>query len=210
VSPRSQILAVLALAVATYGVLLRIAEAKVEAAVGAGGFPLDARRPPELEAFERERAGLAEIGQQALGDRLEAIRARGALWVAPALGDDRWAVFAESLGLVRRIYVRRGALLDPRAHLYAIPADVPDANQRAFALLGLSGALRHELAHYDGMIEEADAYAAEIAWYEALRASPWFESLGAERRRVFSWALESAVLTAQRAREAATSPGGAR
>ena len=79
---------------------------------------------------------------------------------------------------MRRIYVRRLALLDPRAHLYpAPPPDIPDANQRAFAFISLAGALRHELAHYDGMIEEADAYAAEIAWYEGLRASPWFASL---------------------------------
>ncbi len=51
------------------------------------------------------------------------------------------------------------------------------------------------------MIDEADAYAAEIAWYEGLRASPWFASLDGESRRVFDWALESAVLTARRASE---------
>ena len=75
--------------------------------------------------------------------------------------------------------------------------------------LDLSFLTADYLAHYDGLSEEADAYAAEIAWYEALRASPWFESLGPERRRIFSWALESAVLTAQRARETATRPSGA-
>ena len=53
------------------------------------------------------------------------------------------------------------------------------------------------------MIEEADAYAAEIAWYEGLRASPWFASLEGETRRVFDWALESAVLTARSASEKA-------
>ena len=210
-SARRQIVAAVLLAVATYGVLLQIAESKVERAVGAGGFRLDTRRPSELEAFERERASLAEIGQQALADRLERLRESGALWIAPSLGADRWAVFVESLRLVRRIYVRRAALLDPRAHLYpAIAADIPDANQRAFAWISLSGALRHELAHYDGMIEEADAYAAEIAWYEAVRASPWFASLSAGRRRVFDWALESAVLTARRARETAALPSRAR
>jgi hypothetical protein len=48
------------------------------------------------------------------------------LWVAPKLGPDRWAVFVESLRLVRRIYVRREALLDPVAHLYRVPrADIP-------------------------------------------------------------------------------------
>ena len=201
---RSQIIAAVLLAVATYGVLVRIAEAKVERAVGAGGFRLDEGRTRELEAFARERARLAEIGEQSFADRLEALRQEGALWVSPGLGADRWAVFAESLRLVRRIYVRREALLDPRRHLFprARP-DVPEANQRAFAWISLSGALRHELAHYDGMIEESDAYGVEIAWYEARRASPWFTSLAPEQRGVFSWALESAVLTARRARATA-------
>ena len=197
---RNQILAAVLLAVATYGVLLRIAEAKVETTVGGGAFRLDDKRPAELAAFERLRTSLAEIGEQVLADRLERLRKDGTIWIAPGLGPDRWAVFAESLRLVRRIYVRRLALLDPRAHHYPMtPADIPEANQRTFAWISLAGALRHELAHYDGMIEEADAYAAEIAWYDGLRASPWFASLAGERRRVFDWALESAVLTARSA-----------
>ena len=199
---RSQALAAVVLAAATYGVLLRIAEAKVEAAVGAGAFPLG--HSDELAAFQRLRASLSEVGEQALADRLERLRREGAIWVAPSLGPDRWAVFAESLRLVRRIYVRRPALLDPRAHLYPVaPADIPDANQRAFAWISLAGALRHEIAHYDGMTEEADAYAAEIAWYESLRGSSWFASLQGKPRGIFDWALESAVLTARRASERA-------
>ena len=100
--------------------------------------------------------------------------------------------------------MRRLALLDPRAHLYPVAApDIPDANQRAFAWISLAGALRHELAHYDGMTEEADAYAAEIAWYEGLRASPWFSALEGKTRSIFDWALESAVLTVRSAREKA-------
>ena len=201
---RAQVLAALVIAAATYGVLLRIAEGKVEASVGGAGFRLDERRPDELAAFRRLQAGLAGIGEKDLPDRLERLRQDDAIWVAPSLGPGHWAVFAESLRLVRRIYVRRAALLDPRAHLYPSPAPgIPDANQRAFALISLGGALRHELAHYDGMIEEADAYAAEIAWYDGLRASPWFASLDGDRRRVFDWALESAVLTARRASEKA-------
>ena len=201
---RNQILALILVAAATYGVLLRIAEAKVETAVGGGTFPLDDKRGRELEAFQRLRTSLADVGEQVLADRLERLRQDGAIWVAPSLGPDRWAVFAESLRLVRRIYVRRLALLDPRAHLYpTAPADIPDANQRAFAWISLAGALRHELAHYDGMTEEADAYAAEIAWYERLRAAPWFASLEGKMRGVFDWALESAVLTARSAREKA-------
>ena len=42
---RFQILAAVLLAAATYGVLLRIAETKVETAVGGGAFPLDDKRP---------------------------------------------------------------------------------------------------------------------------------------------------------------------
>jgi hypothetical protein len=201
---RNQILAAVLLAVATYGVLLRIAETKVGTSVGGGDFSLYDNRPVELAAFQRLRTSLAEIGEGSLADRLEALRKDGAIWIAPALGPGRWAVFTESLRLVRRIYVRRVALLEPREHLYPVrPADIPDANQQAFAWISLAGALRHELAHYDGMLKEADAYAVEIAWYKGLRASPWFASLEDEKRRVFDWALESAVLTARSASEKA-------
>jgi hypothetical protein len=201
---RNQVLAAVLLAAATYGVLLRIAEAKVEASVGGGAFPLDEKHLAELAAFERLRTSLAEIGEQAFADRLESLRKDGAIWIAPGLGPDRWAVFTESLRLVRRIYVRRLALLDPRAHLYPVaPPDIPDPNQRAFAFISLAGALRHELAHYDGMLREADAYAVEIAWYEGVRVKRWFTSLTGENRRVFDWALESAILTARSASEKA-------
>ena len=202
---RNQLLAAVLLAAATYGVLLRIAETKVETAVGGGAFPLDDKRPDERAAFQRLRTSLAEMGEQALADRLERLRQDGKIWIAPSLGPGRWAVFVESLRLVRRIYVRRLALMDPRAHHYPVAqAGIPDANQRTFAWISLAGALRHELAHYDGMIEEADAYAAEIAWYEGLRASPWFASLEGKTRAVFEWALDSAVLTARSAREKET------
>lgn len=195
----SQIVAAALLAAATYGVLVGIAEAKVDAAVGGGAFPLDDRRVPEREAFERIRARLEEIGEGRFSDRLEALRVERVLWVAPSLGPDRWAVFAESLRLVRRVYVRQKALLDPRAHLYPSPSAVPDAHQRAFAWISLAGALRHELAHHEGMIEEHEAYATEMAWYEGVRASPWFAALRGEDLRMFDWALQSAVLTARSA-----------
>lgn len=199
-SARGQAVAAALIAATTYFVLLRIAEAKVEAAAGGGAFPLDDHRGPELAAFRRVRSRLAEIGEERFADRLERLRRDGVLWVAPSLGPDHWAVFAEALGLVRRIYVRRIALLDPRAHLYpAPPAAIPEANQRAFAWISLAGALRHELAHHDGQIDERDAYAAEIAWYEGVRGSPWFASLEGEEMRVFEWALQSAVLTARTA-----------
>jgi hypothetical protein len=197
---RNQILAAVLLAGATYGSVLRIAEAKNETAVGGGAFPLDDKRHGELAAFQRLRTSLADMGDRPLADRLDGLQQDGTIWIAPSLGPDRWAVFAESLGLVRRIYVRRVALLDPRAHLYPVArAGIPDANQSTFACISLAGALRHELAHYDGLMEEADAYVAEIAWYEGLRASPWFASLEGDKREVFDWALQSAVLTARSA-----------
>ena len=140
------------------------------------------------------------MGEHTFADRLERLRKDGAIWVAPALGLDRWAVFAEALGLIRRIYVRRQALLDPVVHLYPQTTPmVPDASQRALASLSLAGALRHELAHHEGMVDEEDAYATETAWYEGIRASPWIASLPSDRRRAYEWAIESAILNARRA-----------
>lgn len=203
---RAQIVGAVLLAGTTYVALLRLAEAKNETAVGGGVFPLDERRREEQEAFERLRVRLAAFGEHAFADRLEQLRTEEKLWVAPSLGPERWAVFVDSLRLVRRIYVRRVALLDPRRHLYPYPRpDVPEAQQQAFAWLGLAGALRHELAHYDGALDEAGAYAQEIAWYEGLRGSTWFAPLAGEERRVWDWALESAVRTARAASERAGS-----
>lgn len=203
---RTQVVGAILLAGTTYVALLRIAEAKNEAAVGRGVFPLDDGPRNELAAFERLRTGLANIGERAFADRLDRLRQDGEIWIAPFLGPDRWAVFVESLRLVHRIYIRRVALLAPRAHLYAVPrGDIPVADQETFAWISLAGALRHELAHRDGTIDEAGAYAQEIAWYQGLRASPWFAGLEDEERRGWDWALESAILSAQKASEKAAS-----
>jgi hypothetical protein len=199
-----QLIAVLSLGVTTYFCLLRVAEAKNEAAAGPGVFRLAEGHREEREAFDRLRRQLENLGQAALSERLEQLRSQGALWVAPALGAERWAVFVESLHLVRRIYIRRLALVDPRAHLYEqSPADVAPAYQEAFASLSLGGALRHELAHYDGLTDEAAAYEQELAWYEELRASPFLASLQGGARDAWQWALDSAVLSARKAAEAA-------
>ena len=107
-----------ALGVATYFALLRIAEAKCETAVGGSVAPIDARRREEFEAFQDLRARIARMGDPALADRLERLREAREIWVAPHLGPERWAVFVEALSLVKRIYLRREALLDPVAHLY--------------------------------------------------------------------------------------------
>jgi hypothetical protein len=103
--------------------------------------------------------------------------------------------------------VRRAALLDPLAHLYAVPRpDIPIPYQRAHAWISLAGALRHELAHYDGAVEEGPAYEAEIEWYEALKQSPFVASLQGHERAAWDWGIESAILSARRAR--ATALGG--
>jgi len=199
-----QCFAALLLCGTTYVCLLRIAEAKNEVAAGSGVFRLTEGHREEREAFDRLRRQLEILQQTALSDRLEQLRAQGAIWVAPSLGPERWAVFVESLRLVRRIYIRRLALVDPRAHLYQQgEADVAPANQEAFAWLSLGGALRHELAHYDGLTDEAAAYEQELAWYEELQGSGFLASLHGGAREAWQWALDSAVLSAHKAAEAA-------
>lgn len=195
---RDQLLVAVVLLVATGFGLRRIAESKNEAAVGSAVFRLDEKRPDDLAAWRRLQGELATLGQGALAERLEALRQDGRIWVAAALGPDRWAVFVESLSLVRRIYIRRVALLDPVRHLYPVPRpDVPAAYQAAFARVSLGGALVHEMAHYDGHLDEPAAYAREIAWYEELQRSPFLQALPEADRRAWEWALEAATLSAR-------------
>jgi len=197
---REQLIGAAVLAVATYYGVLRIAEAKCDAAVGSLGTPIDESRPEDLAAFQRLRGQLATFGQNEFADRLEQLRQKRELWVAPGLGPDRWAAYVESLGLVRRIYIRRVALVNPRLHLYpAGAADVPANHQIAFAWLSLGGAMRHELAHLDGAIEEAEAYRIELAWYDEIRQSSFMTSREGEERVLWDWALESAVASARKA-----------
>jgi hypothetical protein len=197
---RDQLVVAAVLGVATWYSLLRVAESKNQAAVGPGAFSLERGHAPEREALDALRARLSSIGQAALAERLDELRSTGALWVAPALGSERWAVFVESLRLVRRIYIRRVALLDPRAHLYehGTLTGTPEG-QATFAWLSLCGALRHEIAHFDGVLEEAAAYDLELAWYEEVRASPFVSSLQGGVREAWLWALDSAVLSAREA-----------
>jgi hypothetical protein len=190
---REQLIGAVVLLAATYYGVLRIAEAKC-----------DESRREDLEAFRRLRAQLVTFGQASLSDRLENLRVRKELWAAPGLGPDRWAAYVEALGLVRRIYIRRLALLTPQRHLYPREAsDVPAGHQMAFAWLALGGAMRHELAHFDGAIEEAAAYRVELQWYEEVRRSPFLASLEGGERARWDWALESAVASARKAAERA-------
>ncbi len=172
--------------------------------MGGEVVPLDTQHPAELESFERLRSRIAAMGDAALSDRLEDLRQKHEIWVAPRLGPERWAVFVEALSLVKRICIRREALLDPVAHLYRTPRpDIPRPYQDAHAWIGLAGALRHELAHHDGLRDEAAAYDAELAWYETVRHSPRLDGMPDEQRRAWEWGLESAVLSARKARAAA-------
>ena len=201
---RDQLLVAVLLAGVTWMGLQRVAEAKNEAAVGGGAFRLAPPRTAEVEALGRVRRELVELGQAETAARLERLQADGHLWVAPRLDPGRWAVYVESLGLVRRIYVRQEALLRPLDHLFrGEPSTAPARHLEAFARLSLGGALVHELAHYDGLIDEAAAYERELAWYEAVRASPFFASLREGSRESFVWALESAILSAHAARRRA-------
>lgn len=197
---RDQLIGAFTLVVATYFGVMRIAEAKCDAAVGSRGLPLDESRPDDLAAFRRLQQQLTMMGQTDFANRLDSLRRAGGLWVAPGLGPDRWAAYVEALGLVRRIYIRRVALLNPRAHLYPVGAPlVPLENQNAFAWLSLGGAMRHELAHRDGAIEEARAYEIELEWYEEIRQSAFMTGLRDDEREVWNWGLESAVASAQKA-----------
>ena len=172
--------------------------------------PIEAPRREELEAFEDLRSRIAGMGDAALADRLERLREAREIWVAPRLGPERWAVFVEALSLVKRIYLRREALLDPVAHLYRTPRpDIPRAYQEAHARLGLAGALRHELAHRDGMRDETAAYDAELAWYETVRQAAPLTRMRDEERRAWEWGLDAAVLSARKARETASGSSGA-
>jgi hypothetical protein len=195
---RDQLVVAVVLLAATWFSLQRIAAGKNEAAVGSATYSLAAGHLQEREAFDGLRSRLERAGQRPFSARLDELRTTDRIWVAPALGPERWAVFVESLGLVRRIYIRRIALLDPRAHLAEQgPSQGTAAQQEVFAWLSLCGALRHELAHYDGLLDESAAYAQEQAWYEELRASPFVKGLEGREAGAWQWALDSAVLSAR-------------
>jgi len=207
---RDQLIVAVALGAATYFALVRIAEAKCETAAGGGVAPVEPPRREEFEAFQDLRGRIGRMGDPALADRLERLREAREIWVAPNLGPERWAVFVEALSLAKRVFLRREALLDPVAHLYRTPRpDIPRPYQEAHAWLGLAGALRHELAHYDGLRDEAAAYDVELAWYETVRQAAPLARMGNEERRAWDWGLESAVLSARKARETASGASGA-
>ncbi len=165
---------------------------------------MDESQAQDLAAFRALEVKLGTMGQTDLAARLEALRLKGEIWVAPAMGADRLAAYVESLGLVRRIYIRRVALLNPRAHLYPAGVEgVPETFQNAFAWLSLAGAMRHELAHRDGALDESSAYRIEIEWYEEVQRSAFVSGLPEESRAAWDWALQSALMSARKAAQRA-------
>ncbi len=64
--------------------------------------------------------------------------------------------------------------------------------------------MRHELAHRDGALEEAEAYRIELAWYEEVRQSPFVTGLEGPDKAAWEWALESAIASAQKAAQRAS------
>jgi hypothetical protein len=49
------------------------------------------------------------------------------------------------------------------------------------------------------LIDEADAYRVELAWYEEVGQSPFIAGLEGEERAAWEWALESALASARKA-----------
>lgn len=189
-----------AIVVSTYYAILGIAAYKADALAGGGTFVLDGRRPAEDGALDALSGQLREWGEPELAEALGRLRASGNLWVAPRLAGGRSAIYVSSLGLVSRIYVRGDVLV---ARGLPFPdLDVPEAAQRAFAAMRLAGTLVHELAHYEGVIDETAAYEREMAWYRQLGERAALRPSG-EDRRWFDWALSSALDSAAAASERA-------
>lgn len=205
VSLRQQLVLGAALLLAAGVGILRIAEARNETAVGGGRVHrLDGSRTPERAAFARVLATLERLGQAELRERLLELQRRGSLWVAPGMPAKNWALYVDSFGLVRRIYVRERALLSPEDHLFPAGAPgIPWAKQQAFARVSLAGALYHELLHYDGVEEEAAAYEQEIAWLGTLKHAAPLRALDDAEREATEWGIELALLSARKAQRIA-------
>ncbi len=194
-----------ALLLVASGVGIRnIARARNETAVGSGVRVLDGARASEAAAFARLLEDIARLDRPDLRQRLEELQQRGVLWVAPGMDAGHWALYVDTFRLVRRIYIREIALVSPEAHLFPRGAEgIPVPQQRAFASVSLAGALFHELQHFDGIEDEAAAYDREIAWLEGLRAAPGLAPLAEPERRSLDWGIESALLSARKARSLA-------
>jgi hypothetical protein len=192
---------VVAIAASTYYAILRVAEHKADALAGGGTFRLDRSHPEESQAFDALLGQLRRWDQPELAESLLALREQGRLFVAPHLAGERSAIYVDTLGLVRRIYVRPDELLFRRLPFPDL--DAPDAAQHTFTRIRLAGTLYHELQHYRGLEDERATYDREIAWYRRLREAV-LPGLRGEAARWFEWAVDSARQSAEAAREKAT------
>jgi len=184
------------------GLLIRsIAVRKNEELAGPATYQLPAEPGTERDAMERILASLENFEQTRLVRDLRRLDAEGALWVAPYLPGERQAVFVDSLGWIRRIYVDRNDLLmDPPPFT---ELDVPEEWRRTYALIRLGGTLYHELQHYEGELDEAVVYQRESEWYESLNRTNGVRTLeGTDLERTL-WAIDSAILGANAAAAAA-------
>jgi hypothetical protein len=192
---------IVAVLASTYYAILRVAGHKADALAGGGTFRLDRSHPEDEEAFTALLGQLRRWGQADLADSLRSLQGEGRLFVAPRLAGERSAIYVDSLGLVRRIYVRPDELV---ARKLPFPdLDAPEDAQRTFTRIRLAGTLFHELQHYGGLEDEAATYDREIAWYGRLRDAV-LPGLDGERARWFDWAVDSALESAEAAREKAT------
>jgi hypothetical protein len=193
-----------AIVVSAYWAIVRVAEAKANALAGGHTFVLDQKSPEEWEAFAALRGRLRGWGESDLAATLFRLQERGDLWVAPDLAGGRSAIYVNALNLVRRVFIRRDELV---AHGLPFPdLDVPESAQRTFETIRLAGTLFHELQHYDGLEDEDATYQREIRWYKELRERVP-ERLGGDERRLFEWAVDSAIKSAAAAREKAEESG---
>jgi len=200
---RQQLLLGALLLLATGASIRNIAAARNEGAVGGRVYRLDESRGRETSAFTEILRMIEGLGRSELAAQLRERQRSGDIWVAPGLGAERWAIYVSTFGLVRRIYVRDVALLHPERHLFPEATDLTPERRQAFANVSLAGALYHELLHWDGELDEARTYDREIAWLESLRSSQPPDATSADRS-VLDWGIESATLSAQKARALAT------
>ena len=192
---------VVAVLVSTYYAILLVAERKSDALAGGGSFRLDRSHPEDAQAFTALLVQLRRWGQADPADSLRALQEEGRLFVAPRLVGERSAIYVDSLGLVRRIYVRSDELVAGKLPFPDL--DAPEDAQRTFTRIRLAGTLFHELQHFGGLEDEAATYDREIAWYGRLRDAV-LPGLEGERARWFEWAVDSALESAKAAREKAT------
>jgi hypothetical protein len=185
---------------ATYFAILRIAEHKADVLAGGDTFLLDPAHPSQMRPFDELIDQLRRWKLADLAGSLMALRERGQLWIAPHLGGNRSAIYVDSLGLAKRIYVRHDVLVDRELPFPSL--NVPDAAQRQFARIRLAGTLFHELQHHNGLADETATYDREVEWYRSLRQDV-LAGLEGEAARWFEWAVDSAIASALAAREKA-------